>query len=128
MQSAFLADSTYGPGRVSAVSGAAPTAPTPEAGGHPTAKGDATDDPHDRSDHGPVGIFDDPTLWIVLIAAAATGVIGMRFNVGGNKVDLGDQAAMVAGTTMYSIVGILLFKIAASKIEIPALQQVAAAI
>jgi hypothetical protein len=104
--------------------GAAPGA----AGGHPTARGDAADDPHDKSDKGPGDLFDDPVIWIVLLAALATGVLGVRFHVGSNRVNIKDQAANVVGTTLYAIVGILCFKTAASWIEIPGIQKVAAAI
>jgi hypothetical protein len=124
MEAAMTGDALYG-GRVLHM----PTAPaTPNAGGHPTAKGDVGDDPHDKSDLGPSGFFDDPTVWLVLFAAAATGIIGARFHVGGNKVNLGDQAAAVAGTTLYAVVGIVSLKVVASKVEIPGFQKLVAAI
>lgn len=105
-----------------------PAGPTAAAGGHPTARGDAADDPHDKSDPGPMDLFDDPVIWLVMIAALATGVIGINFHVGSNRVNVKDQAANIIGTTLYAIVGILVFKTAASKVEIPGLQKVAAAI
>lgn len=123
MAQAMTGDGLYG-GPIAIVQPAAPAA----AGGHPTAKGDAADDPHDKRDPGPADLFDDPVIWIVLIAALATGVLGVNFHVGSNRVNIKDQAANVVGTSLYAIVGILLFKTAASKVEIPGLQKVAAAI
>lgn len=102
----------------------------PPTGGEPSRM----IDPHDPADRGPSDWFEDPVIWVVLIAGLATGVLGVRFKwwkggaEAGVRVNIGDELATLFAVTLYSITGILLFKVGASKVRIPGLQKVAAAI
>jgi hypothetical protein len=126
-QSSMTGNAMYGP--------ALAIAPSQDSNPSPTGSNADAGDPHDKSDRGPADWFDDPTVWVVGIAALATGVLGFRFHWGpgasvdaGARVDLGDEVTTLLATTLYSITGIILFKTAVSKVEIPALQKLAAAI
>lgn len=106
----------------------------PAVGGrHPSRQeSDTVTDPHDASDLGSSDWLDDPVIWLVAIAALATGVVGIKFNwfkAGASvSVKMSDELAAIVGQTLFTIVGIIVFKVAASKIEIPGVQKVAAAI
>lgn len=124
----MTADDIYGGPRIVGLPAAAPASTAPRS--------DApdSDDAHDKSDKGPGSWWDDPVLWLVLVAAIATGALGIRFKWWGSgaevgaRVNLGDELATLFGVTLYSITGIVLFKVAASKVEVPGLQKLAAAI
>lgn len=89
-------------------------------------------DPHSGGDDGGFDIFNDPVFWLVVVAGIATGLIGFRFNWSrkgaGVQIDFGDELAFWLAVPLASIAGILVFKVVASKIEVPGLQQMAAAI
>ena len=127
MKGHMTGDSVYGGPRV------VQSAPTPASAVNPQV-GEDTSDPHDPIDKGPGGIFDDPLVWLIVIAALATGALGLRFRWWSSGVDVGarvkvgDEVTTLIGTTLYAITGIILFKIAASKVEVPGLQKLAAAI
>jgi hypothetical protein len=126
MQSGMTGQAVYGGPRV--VSPVAPVTASPTGG-----EANLTD-PHDKTDKGPSDWFEDPVVWLVLLAGLATGILGFRFKWWGSgaeasaRVNLGDEAGALIGTTLYAITGIVLFKIGASKIEVPGLQKLAAAI
>jgi hypothetical protein len=103
------------------------------AAAHPTAgSAERVSDPHDRSDPGPSNFLDDPVFWTVAIACLATGVVGVKFDwfKGGGSVSvrMSDELAHILGNLLFTIAGIVVFKVAVSKLEIPGLQKVAAAI
>lgn len=122
-----LADRAYGHPSVKGASNGqtAATPPTDQA---------AAVDPHDPVDRGSEGFLEDGLVWLMVLLALATGIVGFRFNWYkggvdvGAKVKVGDELATLVAVTLYSIVGILLFKIGASKTNVPGLQKVAAAI
>lgn len=118
--SALSVDSIVGPV-------GSPTDPTPgaAAAAAPAAAQDAQVDPDDW--------FEDPVVWLVLIAAIGTGIIGFRFHWGPGvsasaKVDLGDETASVLGHAFATMAVIVIFKIFAIKSDIPGLLKVANAI
>lgn len=130
MRSSMTAEGLYIP---SAPVQPVETSAAARSSAHPTrGSGEGVSDPHDKDDMGPSDWFDDPVVWLVGIAALASGVVGIRFNwfKGRASVDvnMGDELASIVGQTLFTIVGILLFKVLASKIEVPGLQKVAAAI
>jgi hypothetical protein len=120
------------------VYGGRPTVVAPQGPTHaapPTQRAMDASDPHDKNDPGPVGDwFEDPVIWLVLIAGLATGALGVRFRWWGTgaevgaRVNIGDELTTLLGTTLYSITGIVIFKIIATKVEVPGLQKLAAAI
>lgn len=107
-------------------------APVAQRNGSAPTEGSDQRDPHDKNDPGPANLLEDPTFWVVAVAAVATGLIGFRFNWSRSgaqaSVDLGDELAFWAAVPLASIAGILIFKTVASKVEIRGLQAVAAAI
>lgn len=109
-------------------------AKTSPAGAPPTGAEARLEDPHDKADRGPASWFEDPVIVVCLLFGLATGIVGFRFKWWGGgadagvRVNLGDEVGALVGTTLYAITGIILFKVGASKIPIPAVQRVAAAI
>ena len=124
----MTAEAVYGGPRVVEPAKASPAAAPP------TGSEARLEDPHDKSDRGPSSWFEDPVVIVVLLFGLATGILGFRFRwwgggvEAGARVNLGDEVGALVGTTLYAITGIILFKVAASKVPIPAVQRVAAAV
>lgn len=115
MRSALSVDSIVGP------IGTSPD-PTPGAAAPAAAAEDAQVDPNDW--------YEDPVIWLVLIAALGTGIIGFRFHWGPGvsanaKVDLGDETASVLGHAFATMAVIVLFKLLALRSDIPGLIKLA---
>lgn len=107
--------------------------PAAATAGPPTDHREASD-PHDKSDRGPGHWLDDPVVWLVIIFGIATGALGIRFKwwsggaEAGVRVNVADELVTLAGTTLYAITGIVIFKLIASKTNIRGLQSLAAAV